>query len=143
MKNQKHMKYLQLFESFFELNELMGHLREIAQKLIQNLPTSEDEISMDDFKIEISLKSDLDDGVKQLLAIIRKNEKNIGSIFIDFESSDFPENIIVRYNIDMENEGISSNSYSKTEKMDKDLMNSCKKIRLPNWKNNLSQSLPK
>ncbi len=142
MKNQKHMKYLQLFESFFELNELMGHLREIARKLIQNMPTSDDEISIDDFKIEISLKSDLEDGVKQLLAIIRKNEKSIGSIFIDFESPEFPDNIILKYIIDMANEGISTNSYSKTEKMDKDLINTEKNRKL-NRRRNLSPSLPK
>jgi hypothetical protein len=143
MKNQKHMKYLQLFESFFELNELMGHLREIAKKIIQNMPTTDGEISMDNFKIEISLKSDLDDGVKQLLAIIRQEEKRIGSIYIDFESADFPDNIIVKYDIDMENEGVSTNSYSRTEQMDRDLLNSERKKKRPNWRNNLSESLPK
>jgi hypothetical protein len=143
MKNPKNMKYLQLFESFFELNELMGHLRSIAQKLVQNMPASDSEVTMDNFKIEISLKSDLDDGVKELLAIIRQDGKRVGSIFIDFESPAFPDNIIVKYEIDMENEGVSTNSYSRTEQMDKDLMNSERKKRRPNWRNNLSESLPK
>lgn len=143
MKNQKHLKYLKLFESFFEMNELMGHLREIAQKIVQNMPTNDGEVSMDDFKIEVSLKSDLDEGVKQLLAIIRKNEKSIGSIYIDFESQEFPDNIIVKYIIDIENEGVSSNSFTRSEKMDKDLLNSARRKRRPNWQKNLSESLPK
>lgn len=142
MKNPQRMKYLQLFESFFELNELMGHLREIAKKLIQNLPQENGEITMDDYNIEVNLKSNLDDTVRELLAIIYQNELHVANIFIDFNSPDYPNNIIINYGINLKSEGVSTNIYNRKEMMNKDLINTEKK-RKPNWKNNLSPSLPK
>lgn len=141
MKNPKNMKYLKLFESFFQMNELMFHLREIAKKLIQNLPTSDNQMTLDDFKIEISLNSDIVDGVKQLLAVIRQNEQVVGEIFMDFESREYPDYIMVQYTLSNTNEGNSL--YCRSEIYDRDLLNADKIRRRIKFRNELSAQLPK
>ena len=142
MKNPKNMKYLKLFEGFFEMNELLMHLREIAKKLIQNLPAEDGEITMDNFNIQVSIKTNIldDDNIKELDAKIYKNEEMIGSIFVDFDA---PEELIVQYVIPLTNEGQKINNYTKKEVIDRDLINIHRKIRKPHWRNNLSESLPK
>jgi hypothetical protein len=142
MKNQKRMKYIKLFEGFFEMNELLMHLKEIAKKLIQNLPDEDGEISMDDYKIKVAIKTNImdDDNIQELDAKIYKNDDMVGSIYVDFDSS---EELIVQYDIPLTNEGQKISSYTRKEEIDRDLVNSQKRRRKRDWRRNLSQDLPK
>jgi hypothetical protein len=142
MKNPKNMKYLKLFEGFFEMNELLMHLREIAKKIVQNLPEKDGEIIMDDYKIKVSIKTNImnDDNIKELDALIFKNEEMVGSIYLDFDA---PEELIVQYILNLTNEGHTISNYSRKEFLDRDLINIHKRKRKQNWRNNLSESLPK
>jgi hypothetical protein len=142
MKNPKRMKYLKLFEGFFEMNELLMHLREIARKIVQNLPEKDGEIIMDDYKIKVSIKTNImnDDNIQELDALIFKNEEMVGSIYLDFDA---PEELIVQYVIPLTNEGQTISNYSRKEFLDRDLINIHKRKRKQNWRNNLSQDLPK
>lgn len=141
MKNRKRMKYLQIFESFLGMNEIMDTLRRIAMKIIQDMPKADGEMTIDDYKIEISFDSDLVDGIRQLLAIIRQNEVGIGSILLDFENSEFPGSIVVLYTVGIANEGNSL--YCREEKFDRDLLDSDKIRKRIDLKNKLSESLKK
>jgi len=142
MKNQKRMKYIKLFEGFFEMNELLMHLKEIAKKLIQNLPEEDKEISMDQYKIKVAIKTNImdDDNIQELDAQIFKNEDMVGRIYVDFDS---PEELIVQYDIPLTNEGQKVSIYTRKEEIDRELINIQKLKRRRDWRRNLSQDLPK
>lgn len=141
MNNPKHLKYLRLFENFFKMNELMGHLREIARKLILDMPNADGEITIDNFKIELFFKSEVEDKINQLLAIIRQDGERVGSILLDFGNSEFPGSIVVQYSIGNANEGVSL--YSRKEKFEGDLLNSEKFRKRIEMRNKLSAMLTK
>lgn len=135
------MKYLKIFENFLAMNELMGNLRIIAKRIIGNIPSTDGVIMIDDFKIEISFNSNIQDGVKQLLAVIRKNDHVVGEIFMDFESKDYPDYIMIQYTLSNANEGNSL--FSRREIFDRGLLNADKIRRRIKFRNELSAQLPK
>jgi hypothetical protein len=78
--------------------------------------------------LDITLKSNLDDTIRELFAEIYQDEVKKGSISVDFDDPQFSNNILIQYIIDfdMENENASNHFYKRNILMDRDFVN-CEK----------------
>lgn len=140
MEKQRRMKYLRLFEAYFEVNEFMIDLRLISKLLITDVPNSDRELLILEYIVRICIKSN-EDGVTGISAIVLKNDIQVGLIELDFDNSDFPDYVFVQYNLCYTNEGKSL--YCLVDKVDKSLLDSEKIKRRNRLFKKLSASLPK
>jgi hypothetical protein len=102
------MKYIKLYEVYFTTEEIMGNLRTIAKRIVNNLlilPDQENgEVTWENYRTVVKMKSKIDEAITFVEVSVYLNEMHIGNVCIDFISE--KPYILIAYDINFQNEGL-------------------------------------